>query len=78
MFPAPSDFSPVSLRQPGRSPASIGEPASWPRPSRWATLRRTSRRVLRSLARLERQVVGVAMLAMVLVLEWRLARMARA
>lgn len=86
MFPAPSDFYLVSLRQQeirhevGRiAPIrSIATPASPARPSRWVAARRGWHAAVRSLARVERRVIGVAMLAMVLLLEWRLARMSRA
>ena len=86
MFPAPTDFYLVSLRQQeirnelGRvAPIrSIAAPAAPARPSRWVAARRGWHAAVRSLARVERRAIGVAMLAMVLVLEWRLARMSRA
>jgi len=85
MFPAPTDFYLVSLRQQeirgelGRNAPGAGRlPSSGAVASGWAAARRASHAAVRSLARVERRAVGVAMLAMVLVVEWRLARMARA
>jgi len=85
MFPAPTDFYLVSLRQQeirselGRNVPGAGRlPSSGAVASGWATARRASHAAVRSLARVERRAVGVAMLAMVLVVEWRLTRMARA
>ncbi len=88
MFSAPRDFSTVTLRQrelrgevPRRSGVVLTDGGARPRSGRTAlraALGQGTSLAGRWLCRLERGAIGIVMLAAVLVLEWRLARLARA